>query len=207
MSSESVSRAVLVLLGIVAFQNYRSGTLGDWLRSKFLNLGPGESTKGTTASGPKIPAIAPSTGPQALGSAGGAAATGAGLLAPVSGPVTSGFGVDRGDHKHAGLDYGVPTGTPVGAAKAGTVTLAGTSGGYGLRVDVDHGGGLSTRYAHLSRIDVRVGQAVAAGSTLGLSGSTGESTGTHVHFEVRQGGIAKDPVGYLAAGRAGAVIA
>lgn len=115
---------------------------------------------------------------------------------PVSGPVTSGFG-PRWGRMHEGIDIAVPTGTPVGAAAPGTVIYVGWLGGYGNLVVVDHGNGLSTAYAHNSSLLVGVGTAVGTGTTIALSGSTGNSSGPHVHFEVRVGGSAVDPLGYL----------
>jgi len=123
--------------------------------------------------------------------------SGTGQLAwPVSGPVTSGFG-PRWGRMHEGIDIAVPTGTPVRAAAAGTVIYAGWLGGYGNLVVIDHGGGLSTAYAHNSGFAASVGQAVAAGQVVAYSGSTGHSSGPHVHFEVRVNGTAVDPLGYL----------
>jgi murein DD-endopeptidase MepM/ murein hydrolase activator NlpD len=115
---------------------------------------------------------------------------------PVSGPVTSGFG-PRWGRMHEGIDIAVPEGTPVRAAAAGTVIHAGWLGGYGNLVVVDHGGGLSTAYAHNSSFAAAVGQPVAAGQVIAYSGNTGNSSGPHVHFEVRVGGSAVDPLGYL----------
>lgn len=104
------------------------------------------------------------------------------------------FGTSR---LHAGMDMAAPTGTAVGAAGVGTVVTARVLGGYGNAVVVDHGGGLSTLYAHLSAIDVAVGDAVGAGQLIGRVGSTGNSTGPHLHFEVRVLGTPVDPLGYL----------
>lgn len=98
---------------------------------------------------------------------------------------------------HAGIDLAASTGTPIGAAGAGTVVTAGVLGGYGNAVVIDHGGGVSTLYGHQSVIRVRVGQVVAANEVIGLVGSTGNSTGPHLHFEVRSFGSPVDPVGYL----------
>lgn len=94
---------------------------------------------------------------------------------------------------HAGVDIGAPAGTPVLAAADGTVTHAGWMGGYGMTVDVAHANGLMTRYAHLSEILVSPGQAIAHQEPLGLVGSTGQSTGPHLHFEVHRDGIPVDP--------------
>lgn len=134
--------------------------------------------------------------------AAGAPASPGRLLTPVTGVPTSGFGPRThpitGDVRHHdGLDFGAPAGTPVRSAGAGRVAFAGTAGGYGLLVMVDHGGGLTTRYAHLSRIDVRTGDAVESGSAIGAVGSTGASTGPHLHFEVRVGGASVDPSPWL----------
>lgn len=99
---------------------------------------------------------------------------------------------------HTGLDLAAPTGTPIYAAKAGRVEVAGWSSvGYGFHVVLDHGGGLETLYAHMSRIAVRPGQWVEAGEVIGYVGSTGWSTGPHLHFEVRVNGIVKNPLSYL----------
>jgi murein DD-endopeptidase MepM/ murein hydrolase activator NlpD len=124
-------------------------------------------------------------------------AVGSGQLSwPVSGPVTSGFGV-RWGRMHEGIDIAVPSGTPVGAAASGTVIFAGWMSGYGNLVAIDHGNGLSTAYGHNSSLVVSVGQTVSAGTLIAYSGSTGHSTGPHVHFEVRVNGTPVDPLGYL----------
>jgi murein DD-endopeptidase MepM/ murein hydrolase activator NlpD len=127
---------------------------------------------------------------------------------PLDGDIdaTSGFGV-RSDPftgspaLHTGLDLQGDQGDPVRASANGTVTAAGWSGGYGRVVDIDHGHGLSTRYAHLSAIDVRVGQSVKAGQLVGRVGSTGRSTGPHLHYETRVRGEAVDPHKFLRAGQ------
>jgi murein DD-endopeptidase MepM/ murein hydrolase activator NlpD len=102
---------------------------------------------------------------------------------------------------HTGLDLQGDAGDAVRATASGTVTHAGWSGGYGRVVDIDHGNGLSTRYAHLSSIDVRVGQAVRSGQIVGKIGSTGRSTGPHLHYETRMRGAAVDPQKFLRAGQ------
>jgi murein DD-endopeptidase MepM/ murein hydrolase activator NlpD len=119
-----------------------------------------------------------------------------GLVWPVSGAITSGFG-PRWGRMHEGLDIAGGAGTPIAAAAAGTVILAGSQGGYGNLVVVDHGGGLSTAYAHLSSIAVSTGQSVGQGTVVGGMGTTGNSTGVHLHFEVRVNGGAVNPLGYL----------
>jgi murein DD-endopeptidase MepM/ murein hydrolase activator NlpD len=101
---------------------------------------------------------------------------------------------------HTGIDFRGDTGDPIRATAAGTVTIAGWSGGYGKMVEVDHGNGLVTRYGHLSEIDVDVGDTVRAGGVVGKLGSTGRSTGPHLHYEVRVKGEAVDPQKFLDAG-------
>ena len=118
------------------------------------------------------------------------------LIWPVNGPVVSGFGM-RWGRMHEGIDIAVPSGTPIRAAASGTVQIAGSVGGYGLYTCVDHGGGLSTCDGHQSSLGVSVGQQVSQGQIIGVSGCTGHCLGPHVHFEVRIGGQAVDPLGYL----------
>jgi murein DD-endopeptidase MepM/ murein hydrolase activator NlpD len=115
---------------------------------------------------------------------------------PVNGPVVSGFGM-RWGRMHEGIDIAVPTGTPIRAAASGTVSIAGVEGGYGNYTCIDHGGGLSTCYAHQERILVSGGQQVAQAQVIGVSDCTGHCLGPHVHFEVRVNGQAVDPLGYL----------
>jgi murein DD-endopeptidase MepM/ murein hydrolase activator NlpD len=126
----------------------------------------------------------------------GSGVSASGLIWPVHGPVTSGFGW-RWGRMHEGIDIAVPTGTPVAAAASGTVITAGWLGGYGNLVVIDHGNGLATAYGHNSSVTVGVGQSVAQGQVIAYSGSTGHSTGPHVHFEVRVNGSPVDPLGYL----------
>jgi murein DD-endopeptidase MepM/ murein hydrolase activator NlpD len=126
---------------------------------------------------------------------------------PVVGEVefTSGFGV-RSDPflgrpaMHTGLDFRASTGDPVRVTANGKVVSAGWSGGYGRMVEVDHGNGLSTRYGHLSEINVKVGEPVKIGQVIGEVGSTGRSTGPHLHYETRIDGEAVDPQKFLRAG-------
>jgi murein DD-endopeptidase MepM/ murein hydrolase activator NlpD len=98
---------------------------------------------------------------------------------------------------HPGIDIGVPTGTPIHAAAAGTVIYCGEMSGYGNLVVIDHHNGLATAYAHQSRIASSCGENVAQGQLIGYSGCTGFCTGPHVHFEVRVNGTPVDPLGYL----------
>ena len=119
------------------------------------------------------------------------------LVDPVAGPHTDGFG-PRGNRFHSGLDYPAAVGTPVVAAASGRVVFAGWSaGGWGRLVILAHGGVTRTLYAHLSQVGVRVGQQIGAGEHVGRVGSSGNSTGAHLHFEVRLRGAAVDPLGGL----------
>ena len=118
--------------------------------------------------------------------------------------ITSGFGYRRDPFNgrgamHAGIDFRGATGSPILAAAEGRITFAGAKSGYGQAIEITHGNGMLTRYAHLSRIDVRVGQMVDAGATIGGLGSTGRSTGPHLHFEVRINGRAVNPRPFLEA--------
>ncbi len=118
-----------------------------------------------------------------------------GFIWPVNGPVTSGFGY-RWGRMHEGIDIGVPSGTPIRAAKSGSIVLASAYGGYGNYTCISHGGGLSTCYAHQSRF-ARTGGSISQGSILGYVGCTGHCFGDHLHFEVRINGAATDPLAYL----------
>lgn len=124
-------------------------------------------------------------------------------LWPVNGRLLSHFG-ERTDPFsdepaiHTGVDISASYGTPVHAAADGVITFAEYSGGYGRLVIIDHGNGLSTRYGHLSRIDVVPGQEIRRGEVLGLSGASGRATSPHLHFEVRNGGTPVNPAPYLA---------
>ncbi len=120
----------------------------------------------------------------------------AGLIWPVSGPVTSPFGPRWGSF-HPGIDIGVPTGTPIEAAAAGTVIYCGWEQGYGNFVVIDNGGNLATAYGHQSSIAVTCGEHVDQGQVIGYSGCTGTCYGPHLHFEVRINGSPVDPMGYL----------
>jgi murein DD-endopeptidase MepM/ murein hydrolase activator NlpD len=126
------------------------------------------------------------------------ATVGSGVLArPVSrGSITSPFGT-RWGRRHTGVDIGVSTGTPVKAADGGKVIFAGYDGAYGYTVRIDHGDNVVTVYAHNSKLQVRQGDRVFKGEQIALSGSTGRSTGPHVHFEVRVNGVPMNPTRYV----------
>ncbi len=121
------------------------------------------------------------------------------------GEIMSGFGVRIDPFlsrpaMHTGLDFRANVGDPILVTANGTVTTAGWTGGYGKMVEVDHGNGFSTRYGHMSEIDVKVGQQVKLGQSLGKVGTTGRSTGPHLHYETRIDGEAVDPQRFLSAG-------
>lgn len=116
--------------------------------------------------------------------------------------LTSGFGIRGhpllgGRRAHSGIDLAAPTGSPIVATSDGLVSWADWAGGYGIAVAVEHGGGYQTRYAHMSRVNVAPGQQVRKGDVIGYVGSTGMSTGPHLHYEVRVNGQAINPVPML----------
>ena len=121
---------------------------------------------------------------------------------PVPGYISSYFGVradpfDGRSARHTGLDIATPRGTPVHAVAEGMVTFAGVRNGYGNVVEIDHGNGYMTRYAHNSKLDVHAGQHVQVGSVIANAGSTGRSTGSHVHFEVWYDGRVINPLAFV----------
>jgi murein DD-endopeptidase MepM/ murein hydrolase activator NlpD len=137
---------------------------------------------------------------------GGSAPSASGWVRPTGGHISSGYGmrvnpVDGGYRLHAGTDLAPGCNAPIYAANAGTVIFAGWSGGYGNFVIINHGGGLTTGYGHIvdGGILVHVGEAVGAGQQIARVGSTGNSTGCHLHFETRPGGVAVDPVPFMRA--------
>ena len=131
---------------------------------------------------------------RAYGSAGG-------WLRPVEGPLSSGFGPRQLDgaepRDHRGVDLAAPAGAPIRAAKAGTVAFAGPRGTYGDTVILDHGDGLTSLYAHARSVAVAVGDEVPKGAVIAEVGTTGRSTGPHLHFEIRRDGEAIDPTAAL----------
>lgn len=151
----------------------------------------------TATQGPgmvRFSALRPSIAPPATGSVD--VPTG---LPLVSARLTSSFGGRRNPvtgylQNHGGIDLGAPAGTPVAATGTGVVSFAGFAGSYGLLVVVNHGNGLQTRYAHLSQLTVSRGQSINRGDIVGRVGSTGRSTGPHLHYEVRTQGQAIDPL-------------
>ncbi|SIN84809.1 peptidoglycan DD-metalloendopeptidase family protein [Vannielia litorea] len=146
--------------------------------------------------------------PKAGGGGGGGLV--GGMVTPVKGVLTSRFGprhhpILKTVRVHKGVDWAAPTGTPIIAAFGGTVSYAGDGSGYGNLVKIDHGNGMETRYAHLDQFATRAGTRVQAGDLIGYVGTTGRSTGPHLHFELYMGGQAVDPLG--AAGPGGGAVA
>ena len=173
---------VLILAGLWLSTQAVAGRLGARLLSyrqglDVLNL---SAVAGSITSGPINSAVTPIT---------------AGYRWPVPGPVTSERGM-RWGRMHDGIDIAPPAGTPVVAANNGTVSRVASiaqSGGYGNHVEVTHPDGLVTTYSHLATVAARQGQAVMRGQVVGTVGNTGNSTGPHLHFEVRRGGAAINP--------------
>lgn len=197
--------------------SFPTGAAGGGALTPLLQgLGAGSSPlQSLTSSGmtPMELVLVPLPGGQGVSSLsallGGQAAGGTALQMPFQGQatLTQGFGptsfsaepaYDGYSHFHTGLDFGVPTGTPIDAAGAGKVVAAGwDSTGYGNRVIIDHGNGRLTLYGHLDKITVAAGDQVGAGQRIGLSGSTGNSTGPHLHFGLQVNGQWVDPTSYL----------
>ena len=216
----SVSAAFVVVLGILFIEHQWLQRFIAWLQGVgtpgSTTQAPGAQTVGTAQAGAAapllggaIPSGTPSSG--VSGTIPAVPAGGSGTLTswilPVpagSGPITQGFGpadasvagLEPGGI-HQGIDFGVPSGTSVLAVAQGQVVQAGPNGGYGNSITLDLGNGIRVLYGHLSSISVQMGQIVGQGDVLGLSGSTGVSTGPHLHFGVMQGGQWVDPLGFL----------
>lgn len=208
---DQASTIVLIVLGIVVFNNYRHGTLGQWFQAKFLNAAdvpplettPGGQGKSGLGSDGQAGGGAGGGGGGSWGGTRPSSQTGGGpgsFVWPAVGRITGRFGDARSGHAHAGIDIAVPIGTPVKAAAGGTVIFTGTKGGYGTDVTIDHGGGVTTNYGHLSNIGVAPGQTVRSGQVIAASGNTGTSTGPHLDFSVRRDGVAVDPLPLLPSG-------
>ena len=167
----------------------------DALQAESAALGA-QIAAAQAAAAPSTPATSSSSGAPAPLSSAGSGVSSSGFVFPVSGPVVSGFG-PRGGRMHEGIDIIVPFGTPVAASASGTVIRSDYGRGYGNVVVIDHGNGLSTTYAHNSSLAVGVGAVVSQGTVIAYVGSTGNSSGPHVHLEFRINGTAVDPFRYL----------
>ena len=142
----------------------------------------------------------PSASNYTSGSSSATVSLGVSLINPVSGIITSRFGSNDSvrDHTHSGIDIGAPYGTAIKAAASGTVTYSGNANdGYGYYVIISHGNGVSTLYAHCSQLLVSAGQKVSQGDVIAKVGSTGNSTGNHLHLEVRKNGVTYNPQNYV----------
>ncbi len=118
---------------------------------------------------------------------------------PVKGNITSRYGARESirDHSHKGLDIAAKTGTPIKAAADGKIKYADTMSGYGNLIIIDHGNGITTYYGHCSKLYKKEGQKVKAGDVIAAVGNTGNSTGSHLHFEIRKNGVYVNPAKYL----------
>lgn len=168
--------------------------------------GVAATASGTVASArERLAAVQLAVLPEALASLGDLDLAAHGFVRPLEGRLSSAFGWRNisvnGNRFHAGVDFVASMGTPVAAARDGIVTRSGWWGTYGYVVVLDHGDGSETRYAHLSRLAVAAGDAVRQGDLVGAVGSTGASTGPHLHFELRFDGRAVDPLNYLSEAR------
>ncbi|GGD88581.1 membrane protein [Aureimonas endophytica] len=213
---EAELRQIDGLEALAADARGRSDAIGAVLRTEGIEARGASRSLATGEGGPFVPVPAGhdfDTSLARLASALDAlqAARETSRLLPLAAPVTSqtissGFGI-RSDPflgreaMHTGVDFVAEPGTPVAATAPGKVVFAGDNGSYGNMVEIDHGNGLATRYAHLSRILVTVGDKVTVGMPVGQVGSTGRSTGAHLHYELRRAGDAIDPERYLRAGR------
>ncbi len=144
------------------------------------------------ASAPPVSASAPPASESAPPAPGGVSD----FAWPINGAITSGFG-SRWGGTHSGIDIDCVTGDTIRASKSGSVVAATYDGGYGYHVVIDHGAGFASLYAHNSTLSVSSGQAVSQGEVIATCGSTGQSTGDHLHFEIRVGGVPQDPLRYL----------
>jgi murein DD-endopeptidase MepM/ murein hydrolase activator NlpD len=175
---------------LAAAERLKASALADTRETRAEYLAEVESLAAQSA------ALAAAIRDAQSGSAGTGVPSAAGFIWPVNGVVVSGFGM-RWGRMHEGIDIAAPMETSIWAAAAGTVIHAGWLGGYGNLTVIDHGNGLATAYAHASAILVVVGQHISQGDAIALVGSTGRSTGPHLHFEVRVNGVAVDPLLYL----------
>ena len=191
---------------LAAARNRQRGALSDIRSSTREMLSEAESLQASSAAiaaqirSAEAAAASSSSGSSSSGGYSPGTPSSSGLIWPVNGPVVSPFGyrcLGGICRMHEGIDIAVPSGTPIHAAAAGTVIIAGWEEGYGNIIVIDHGHGLATAYAHQQGFAVGSGAHVAQGQVIGYSDCTGRCFGPHVHFEVRVNGSAVDPMGYL----------
>jgi len=191
---------------LAAAQSRQRGALSDIRSSTREMLSEAESLQASSAAiaaqirSAEAAAASSSSGSSSSGGYSPGTPSSSGLIWPVNGPVVSPFGyrcLGGICRMHEGIDIAVPSGTPIHAAAAGTVIIAGWEEGYGNIIVIDHGHGLATAYAHQQGFAVGSGAHVAQGQVIGYSDCTGRCFGPHVHFEVRVNGSAVDPMGYL----------
>lgn len=158
-----------------------------------------EPKKVVVASSKKVNKTSSGTVNTATNISSGKVSLGISLIKPVSGVISSRFGVNSSirSSSHTGLDIATSTGTPIKAAASGTVTFSGWKGSYGYLLVITHSNGVQTYYGHCSKLYFTAGQTVTQGETIAAVGSTGNSTGPHLHFEIRVNGIAYNPQNYL----------
>ena len=191
---------------LAAARSRQRGALSDIRSSTREMLSEAESLQASSAAiaaqirSAEAAAASSSSGSSSSGGYSPGTPSSSGLIWPVNGPVVSPFGyrcLGGICRMHEGIDIAVPSGTPIHAAAAGTVIIAGWEEGYGNIIVIDHGHGLATAYAHQQGFAVGSGAHVAQGQVIGYSDCTGRCFGPHVHFEVRVNGSAVDPMGYL----------
>lgn len=204
--------AGLLTGGLTASTALSDVTVESGRAARLAAASPGLSGLGSAADGPAVPVGAvrihetdlseadlARTAPEA---ASRSKTPRGGFVRPAGGGITGPFGERRPSHIHPGIDYDGDTGDPVVAAATGTVAYAGTApsgySGYGQMILIDHGDGVFTLYAHLSRMAVGSGMTVGAGDRIGAIGSTGNVTGSHLHFELRVGTRPVNPAGWFA---------
>lgn len=175
-------------------ENLTESTVDDVVAALFVE--PKPEPKPVVKTTPKRATYSSGTVTYSSGTSYGYQDIGISLARPISGTITSRYG-RRSSGIHKGLDIATSTGTSIGAAAGGTVTFSGWSGSYGNFVIIDHGNGIQTAYAHCSALYVSAGQYVNQGQSIAAVGSTGNSTGPHLHLEVRVNGVCQNPQNYV----------
>ena len=199
------ARKIFQQQGFKAWSVYKSGKYLQFLGTAQSAVGSPTGSPTSLANQPNVPVDGPAANAAANPAAppGSPTGTSSGYTSPVDGArISSKFGyrihpIRKTRRMHTGVDYAAPTGTPVKATADGTVVRAGVAGGYGNMVEVQHSDGTTSRYAHLHTFRTSVGQPVKQGQVIGLVGSTGMSTGPHLHFEIRKNGSPVDPLGMI----------